>query len=84
MRVVIAVDAAENDDTHPPHIAPWSLFHAAVGMDNLFRGDKYEWTFRFTVISLTITLAPYSLLLPFSGTHLMTLRTCIPERGFHS
>jgi hypothetical protein len=44
--------AKENDDHNPQRIAPRSLFDVAVGQDNLFRGDRYRWSLRFTVINL--------------------------------
>jgi hypothetical protein len=43
----------ENDDHNPQRIAPRNLFDVAVGDDNLFRGDRYRWSLRFTVINLT-------------------------------
>jgi len=55
----------------------------AVGDDNLFRGDKYKWSLRFTVINLTNKVAPYNFLSTFSGTHFVTPRTETVELGFH-
>ena len=73
----------ENDDHNPPRIAPRNLFDLAVGQDNLFRGDRYKWSFRLTVINLANELALYNFLSTFSGTHYVTPRTFTGEIGFH-
>jgi len=73
----------ENDDHNPQRIAPRSLFDVAVGEDNLFRGDRYRWSLRFTVINLANKTALYNYLSTFSGTHYVTPRTETVELGFH-
>jgi hypothetical protein len=73
----------ENDDHNPQRIAPRSLFDVAVGEDNLFRGDRYRWSLRFTVINLANKVALYNYLSTFSGTHYVTPRTETVEHGFH-
>jgi hypothetical protein len=73
----------ENDDHNPQRIAPRSLFDVAVGQDNLFRGDRYRWSLRFTVINLASKTALYNYLSTFSGTHYVTPRTETVELGFH-
>ena len=73
----------ENDDHNPQRIAPRSLFDVAVGEDNLFRGDRYRWSLRFTVINLADKVALYNYLSTFSGTHYVTPRTETVELGFH-
>lgn len=73
----------ENDDHNPQRIAPRSLFDVAVGHDNLFRGDRYRWSLRFTVINLANKVALYNYLSTFSGTHYVTPRTETAELGFH-
>ena len=73
----------ENDDHNPQRIAPRSLFDVAVGEDNLFRGDRYRWSLRFTVINLTDKVGLYNYLSTFSGTHYVTPRTETVELGFH-
>ncbi len=82
---LISVPAAntENDDKNPPRISPRSLFDLSVGEDNLFHGDKYKWSLRFTVINLTNKYALYNFLSTFSGTHYVTPRTLTGEIGFH-
>lgn len=73
----------ENDDHNPQRIAPRSLFDIAVGHDNLFQGDRYRWSLRFTVINLANKVALYNYLSTFSGTHYVTPRTETVELGFH-
>ena len=59
------------------------LFDIAVGDDDLFHGDRYKWSLRFTVINLTNKTALYNFLSTFSGTHYVTARTETVELGFH-
>ena len=73
----------ENDDHNPQRIAPRNLFDASVGHDNLFKGDRYKWSLRFTVINLTNKVALYNYFSTFSGTHYVTPRTETMELGFH-
>ena len=73
----------ENDDHNPQRIQPRSLFDIAVGHDNLFNGDRYKWSLRFTVINLTDKVALFNYLSTFSGTHYVTPRTETAELGFH-
>jgi hypothetical protein len=82
---LIKVPAAntENDDHSPQRIAPRSLFDAAIGDDNLFHADRYQWSLRFTVINLTNKVALYNFYSTFSGTHYVTPRTETLELGFH-
>jgi len=82
-RISIPADGTENDDKNPPRIAPRNLFDLAVGHDNLFRGDRYKWSLRFTAINLTNKQALYNFLSTFSGTHFVTPRTYTAELGFH-
>jgi hypothetical protein len=77
------VPGKANDDHNPQRIAPRSLFDVAVGQDNLFRGDRYRWSLRFTVINLANKTALYNYLSTFSGTHHVTPRTETVELGFH-
>jgi len=73
----------ENDDHHPQRIAPRHLFDLAVGDDNLFHGDRFKWSLRFTVVNLTNRVALYNYFSTFSGTHYVTPRTETAELGFH-
>jgi hypothetical protein len=82
-RVSIPADGTENDDKNPPRIAPRNLFDLAVGHDNLFHGDRYKWSLRFTVINLTNKEALYNFLSTFSGTHFVSPRSESVELGFH-
>ncbi len=83
VRVSIPANGTENDDTNPPRIAPRNLFDLAVGDDNVFHGDRYKWSLRFTVINLTNKEALYNFLSTFSGTHFVTPRSYSAELGFH-
>ena len=73
----------ENDDHNPQRIAPRNLFDASLGHDNLFRGDRYKWSLRFTVVNLTNKTALYNFFSTFSGTHYVTPRAETIELGFH-
>ena len=79
----IPAPGTEDDDHNPPRVASRNLFDLAVGQDNLFRGDRYRWSARFTVINLTNKIALYNFLSTFSGTHYVTPRTLTGEIGFH-
>jgi hypothetical protein len=81
--IKIPAPGTENDDHNPPRIAPRNLFDLAVGHDNLFHGDRYRWSARFTVINLANKEALYNFLSTFSGTHYVTPRTLTGEIGFH-
>ncbi len=82
-RVDIPADGTENDDKNPPRIASRNLFDLAVGHDNLFNGDRYKWSLRFTVVNLTDKDALYNFLSTFSGTHFVTPRAETIDLGFH-
>ena len=82
-RIQIPAPGTEDDDHNPPRVAPRHLFDLAVGHDNLFHGDRYQWSLRFTVVNLTNEVALYNFLSTFSGTHFVTPRTETVEVGFH-
>jgi hypothetical protein len=73
----------EDDDLNPPRIRSRNLFDLSVGEDNLFRGDRYRWSLRFTAINLANNYVLYNFLSTFSGTHYVTPRTLTAEIGFH-
>jgi hypothetical protein len=73
----------ENDDKNPPRVQARNLFDLAIGHDNLFHGDRYKWSLRFTVINLSNKTAVYNFLSTFSGTHYVTPRAETVELGFH-
>jgi len=81
--VQIPKPGTEDDDHNPPRIAPRHLFDLAVGDDDLFHGDRYKWSLRFTVINLTDKTALYNFLSTFSGTHYVTPRTEMVELQLH-
>jgi len=82
-RVRIPAPGTENDDKNPPRITPRNLFDIAVGDDNLFHGDRYKWSLRFTVVNLTNKEALYNFLSTFSGTHFVSPRAESVQLGFH-
>jgi hypothetical protein len=73
----------EDDDLNPPRIRSRNLFDLAVGDDNLFKGDRYKWSARVTVINMSNNYVLYNFLSTFSGTHYVTPRTVTGEIGFH-
>ncbi len=81
--VVIPAPGTQSNDHNPQRIAPRNLFDIAVGEDNLFHGDRYQWSLRFTVINLTDKEALYNFISTFSGTHYVTPRTKTIQLGFH-
>ena len=81
--IKIPAPGTENDDHNPPRIAPRNLFDLAVGHDNLFHGDRFRWSARFTVINVADKVALYNFLSTFSGTHYVTPRAMTGEIGFH-
>ena len=70
-------------DRNPTRVKPRNLFDTSVGDDDLFHGDHYKWSLRFTVINLTNKTAVYNFLSTFSGTHFVTPRAYTAELGFH-
>jgi Carboxypeptidase regulatory-like domain/TonB-dependent Receptor Plug Domain len=81
--ISIPAPGTEDDDHNPPRIAPRNLFDLAIGDDNVFHGDRFKWSARFTVVNLTNKVALYNFLSTFSGTHFVTPRTITGEIGFH-
>jgi hypothetical protein len=79
----IPAAGTENDDKNPPRVQSRNLFDLAIGHDNLFHGDRYKWSLRFTVINLANKTAVYNFLSTFSGTHYVTPRSETAELGFH-
>ncbi|MFZ0434107.1 MAG: hypothetical protein WAL86_15585, partial [Candidatus Acidiferrales bacterium] len=81
--IKVPAPGTEDDDKNPPRIAARNLFDLSLGHDNLFRGDRYKWSARLTVINLTNNHALYNFLSTFSGTHYVTPRAVTAEIGFH-
>jgi hypothetical protein len=81
--VSIPAPGKENDDHNPQRIQPRSLFDLGVGDDDLFHGDRYKWSLRFTAINVANEKALYNFLSTFSGTHYVTPRAYTAELGFH-
>jgi hypothetical protein len=81
--IKIPAPGKENDDHNPQRIGSRNLFDVSVGHDNLFHGDRYKWSLRFTAINLTNKEALYNFFSTFSGTHYVTPRTETVELAFH-
>jgi len=79
----IPAAGTENDDHNPPRVGSRNLFDLAIGHDNLFNGDRFKWSARFTVINVANRIAVYNFLSTFSGTHYVTPRSLTGEIGFH-
>jgi len=82
-QIKVPAPGTENNDHSPPRIAPRNLFDAAVGLDDIFHGDKRKWDLRVTVVNLANKVALYNFLSTFSGTHYVTPRAISAELGFH-
>jgi hypothetical protein len=72
-----------DNDKNPQRIAPRNLFDASIGEDNIFKGDTYRWSLRFTAVNIANKYALYNFLSTFSGTHYVTPRALSAEVGFH-
>jgi hypothetical protein len=81
--VSIPAPNTENADKNPPRVSPRNLFDASVGEDNLFNGDRYKWSIRFTGVNIGNKYGLYNFLSTFSGTHYVTPRALTAEVGFH-
>jgi hypothetical protein len=81
--VKIPAPGTENDDKNPPRIQPRNLFDAAIGEDNIFKGDRYRWSLRLSGVNIANKYALYNFLSTFSGTHYVTPRAFAAEVGFH-
>jgi hypothetical protein len=81
--IKVPAPGTENDDHNPQRIASRNLFDVAVGMDDIFHGDKRKWDVRVTAINVMNKEALYNFLSTFSGTHYVSPRTITAELGFH-
>ena len=79
----VPAPGTQNDDHNPARIQPRHLFDLAFGFDNLFRGDRYQWSAQLNVIKLASNYALYNFLSTFSGTHYVTPRTVTGQIAFH-
>jgi len=82
-RINIAAPGTFDVDRNPTRVVPRNLFDTSVGDDDLFHGDRYKWSLRFTVINVTNKTALFNFLSTFSGTHFVTPRSYTAELGFH-
>jgi hypothetical protein len=77
---------AENDDHHPPRVAPRSLFDVTLGEDNLLHrkeADKRTLSASLTIVNIANKVALYNFLSTFSGTHYVTPRSITGEIAYH-
>lgn len=81
--VRIPAPGSENDDHNPQRIAPRSLFDIAIGDDNLFHGERYQWSVQATAVNIANQYSLYNYLSTFSGTHFVTPRALTVNLGFH-
>ncbi|HUA60059.1 MAG TPA: TonB-dependent receptor [Verrucomicrobiae bacterium] len=81
--VQIPAAGTEDDDHNPPRIASRNLFDLAIGVDNLFHGEKKKWSLRLSAVNLANKEALYNFLSTFSGTHYVTPRALTATVGFH-
>jgi TonB dependent receptor-like, beta-barrel len=81
--IKVPAPGTENDDHNPPRIRARNLFDMAVGDDNLFHGDRYQWSAQVSVINLMNKVALYNFLSTFSGTHYVSPRAFTAQIGFH-
>ncbi len=79
----IPAPGTEDDDHNPPRVASRNLFDLAVGIDNIFKGERYKWSARISVVNLANKVALYNFLSTFSGTHYVTPRDITAAIGFH-
>jgi hypothetical protein len=79
--VRIPAPGTENDDTHPPRIAPRNLFDVAIGDDNLFHTERRRYTVQLSAVNITNVRALYNFLSTFSGTHFVSPRAYTAEFG---
>jgi hypothetical protein len=70
-------------DHNPTRVSSRHLFDASVGDDNLFHGDRYRVSLRFSVTNLTNEQALFNFLSTFSGTHFVAPRAYNAQLGFH-
>jgi Carboxypeptidase regulatory-like domain/TonB-dependent Receptor Plug Domain len=81
--ISIPAPGTEDDDHNPARIAPRHLFDLSIGDDNLFRGDKYQWSLQLTAVNITNKVALYNFLSTFTGTHYVTPRSYTAQLAFH-
>jgi hypothetical protein len=81
--ISIPAPGTGNNDHNPPRIAPRNLIDMAVGKDNLFHSDRYQWGAQITAVNVTNKYALYNFLSTFSGTHYVTPRTLTGQISLH-
>jgi hypothetical protein len=81
--ISVPAPGTENDDHNPQRIKPRSLFDIGLGADNIFKGDRYQWSAQVNLINLTNNYVLYNFLSTFSGTHYVAPRTVTAQLAFH-
>jgi hypothetical protein len=81
--IQVPTPGKENDDHDPQRVQPRNLFDLAIGHDNIFRGDRYRFSARISVVNLTNKVALYNFLSTFSGTHYVSPRSVTGTIAFH-
>jgi hypothetical protein len=79
----VPAPGTENDDHNPPRIAARNLFDLAIGVNDLFKTDRYKWSLQVNFINTTNNYVLYNFLSTFSGTHYVTPRTVTAQLAFH-
>lgn len=79
----VPAPGTENDDHNPQRVRPRNQFDLALGVDNLFKADRYRWSLQVNFINITNNYALYNFLSTFSGTHYVTPRTVTAQLAFH-
>ncbi len=82
IRLRIPAPGTADPDHNPPRVSPRNIFNIGAGHDNLFHGERFKTTLRFTADNLTNKIALYNFLSTFSGTHFVTPRAYRAELGF--
>ncbi|HEX4037327.1 MAG TPA: TonB-dependent receptor [Acidobacteriaceae bacterium] len=81
--VGIPAPGTGDNDHNPPRIEPRSLIDMALGKDNVFHGDKYQWGAQLSAVNITDKYALYNFLSTFSGTHYVTPRSITGKISLH-
>jgi hypothetical protein len=82
-RLAFAAPGTFDVDHNPTRVSPRHLFDVSLGDDNIFHGDRYKWSVRFSVTNLTNKQALFNFLSTFSGTHFVAPRAFTAQLGFH-
>ena len=79
----VPAPGTQNDDHNPARIASRNLFDLALGVNDLFKTDRFKWSLQVNFINITNNYVLYNFLSTFSGTHYVTPRTVTGQLTFH-